>query len=57
MASKYLILREVAELARVSVSTVRHWIAEGRLHSIKPGKKRLVKKTELTRFLLNGEDQ
>ncbi len=44
-------LEEVAKLARVSVSTVRHWIKTGRLASIRPGRRRLVWRDELTRFL------
>lgn len=44
-------LEEVAKLARVSVSSVRHWIKTGRLASIRPGRRRLVWRDELTRFL------
>jgi excisionase family DNA binding protein len=44
-------LIEVARLARVSVSSVRHWIKSGRLASIRPGKRRLVRRAEFERFL------
>ena len=44
-------LEEVAQLARVSVSTVRHWIKTGRLASLRPGRRRLVQRSEFERFL------
>lgn len=44
-------LEDVAELARVSVSTVRHWIKTGRLASLRPGRRRLVQRAEFERFL------
>jgi excisionase family DNA binding protein len=44
-------LIEVARLARVSVSSVRFWIKSGRLASIRPGKRRLVRRAEFERFL------
>ncbi len=46
-----LLLTEVAAMARVSVSTVRHWIRVGRLASVRPGRRRMVFRTELERFL------
>jgi excisionase family DNA binding protein len=46
-------LDEVAQIARVSVSTVRHWIKVGRLVSVRPGRRRLVRRAELERFLGN----
>jgi len=47
-------LTEVARLARVSVSSVRFWIKSGKLESIRPGKRRLVRRAEFERFLASG---
>jgi len=49
--SDLLRLEDVAQLARVSVSTVRHWIKTGRLASLRPGRRRLVQRSEFERFL------
>ncbi len=51
MNGRYLLLEEVAATARVSVSTVRWWIAQGRLPSIRPGRRRLVAFSALATFL------
>lgn len=48
---KYLRLSEVAEYARVSPSTVRHWILTKKLPSVRPGKLRLVAQVELDAFM------
>lgn len=50
-SSDLLRLEEVAELARVSVSSVRHWIKTGRLASIRPGRRRMVRRVDFERFL------
>jgi len=52
-ANELLQLEEVAKLARVSVSTVRHWIKTGRLPSLRPGR-RLVRRADFDRFLVSG---
>jgi len=44
-------LADVARICLTSVSTVRHWIAMGRLKSIKPGRRRLVLRADLEEFL------
>jgi excisionase family DNA binding protein len=46
-----LLLEEVAREARVSVSTVRFWIAAKKLPSVRPGRRRLVKRADLNVFL------
>lgn len=46
-----LLLIEVADRARVSISTVRHWIRMGALSSVRPGRRRMVRSDELARFL------
>jgi excisionase family DNA binding protein len=51
---EFLQLDEVADIARVSVSTVRHWIKAGRLPSLRPGRRRLVRREDFERFLITG---
>ncbi len=51
MVSPFLLLTECAELARVPVSTVRHWISIGRLRSVRPGRRRMVRRDDLEAFL------
>lgn len=34
---EYLTVREAADLLRVSVPTIRRWIASGRLRAVRPG--------------------
>jgi excisionase family DNA binding protein len=53
---EFLLLEEVARECRASVSSVRYWIASGRLHSIRPGRRRLVSREALDRFLETGGD-
>ncbi|MDX2087849.1 MAG: helix-turn-helix domain-containing protein [Kofleriaceae bacterium] len=47
----YLLIDEVAALCRASPETVRFWIKKGRLRSIRPGRRRLIARAELRRFL------
>jgi excisionase family DNA binding protein len=46
-----LLLEEVARRCRAPLSSVRHWVRLGRLASIRPGRRRLVRRDELERFL------
>ena len=46
-----LILEEVAELTRAKLETVRFWIKQGRLRSLRPGRRRLVRRQDLEAFL------
>lgn len=48
---QFLFVTEVAAIARVSVGTVRHWIATGKLPSVKPGRRVLVRFAALQQFL------
>jgi excisionase family DNA binding protein len=48
---EYLLLDEIAAIARASVDTVRRWIRSGQLPSVKPGRRRLVRRGDLERFL------
>jgi excisionase family DNA binding protein len=50
-----LVLEEVAAVMRVPVSSVRYWIRKGRLQSLKPGRRVLVRRTELQDFLTRSE--
>lgn len=50
-AEVLLLLVEVAEICRVPVGTVRHWIRLGRLPSMKPGRRRMVRSEDLQLFL------
>jgi excisionase family DNA binding protein len=46
-----LTLREVAIHAKAPLRSVRKWIAEGRLRAIRPGRLRLVWRSDLDEFL------
>lgn len=50
-----LLVPEVAAFARVSIGTVRYWIATGRLPSLKPGRRVMVRLAALQQFLANAE--
>lgn len=46
-----LLLDEVAGICRVTIDTVRHWIQIGKLRSLRPGRRRLVRRVDLDSFL------
>jgi excisionase family DNA binding protein len=46
-----MLVEEVAREARVSLSTVHHWLRTGRLRSTRPGKRRLVARKDFERFV------
>jgi excisionase family DNA binding protein len=48
---RLLLLTEVAQITRAPVSTVRFWVATGKLQSIRPGRRRLVRSSDLACFL------
>lgn len=50
-APEYLTLPEVCAFCRSPIGTVRHWINSGRLPSYKPGRRVLVKRSDLDVFL------
>lgn len=52
--SSYLLLSEAAELARVSIDTARYWVRTGKLASVRPGRRRLVRRDVLEAFLERG---
>ena len=49
--TEFLYVDEIAELYRVPRSSVRYWISTGKLASIRPGKRRLVRREDLDRFV------
>lgn len=50
----FLLLAEVARITRAPVSSVRFWVATGRLPSIRPARRRLVRRSDLERFLASA---
>ena len=46
-----LTIPEVATVARAAESSVRHWLASGTLASVRPGRRRLVRRADLAAFL------
>jgi excisionase family DNA binding protein len=50
-APEMLNVVEGAAYARVSVSTLRHWLYTGRLRSVRPGRRRLIRRSDLESFL------
>jgi len=48
---RFMLLSEVARDARASISTVRHWLRTGRLPSVRPGRRRLVRRQDFERFM------
>jgi len=48
---EWYLLDEVARRCRAPLSSVRHWVRTGKLASIRPGRRRLVARSELERFL------
>jgi len=57
MSSPFLLLVEVAEETRTPLSTVRHWVASGKLASTRPGRRRLVRRTDLDAFLADKSSE
>jgi excisionase family DNA binding protein len=53
-STELLTLPEVAKILKVSLSTVRAWIREGRLRSVKVGHFRRVGPEDLTQFIHGG---
>jgi excisionase family DNA binding protein len=51
MKAEFLLLEEVAQEARVSVATVRYWIRTQKLPSVRPGRRRMIRREALTAFL------
>jgi len=52
--TRFLRVDEVAREARVSRSTVRHWLRVGRLPSVKLGKRRVVPRAAFEQMIATG---
>lgn len=52
---QFLLVPEVAALSRVSIGTVRLWIATGKLPRVKPGRRVMVRVSALQRLLSSSE--
>ncbi len=52
--TEFLLLDEVARCCRVPISTVRYWVAAAKLASVRPGRRRLVRRPDLDEFLRRG---
>lgn len=52
---RFLTIEECAAIARVSVSSVRHWLRTGKLRSVRPARRRLIDRQEFERFLSGGQ--
>lgn len=48
---RYLTLDEASATANTAVSTLRKWLADGRLTGYKPGRRLLVREDELVAFI------
>jgi excisionase family DNA binding protein len=48
---QYMTLKRAAEFADTPVPTLRHWIYRGKLKAYRPGRRVLVQKSDLVRFL------
>lgn len=51
MPTEYLLLEEVAREARVVLRTVRYWVWTKKLRSVRPGRRRMVRREDLDAFL------
>jgi excisionase family DNA binding protein len=52
--SSLLLLTEVAAYTRTTLNTVRYWVATGKLASVKPGRRRMVLRSDLEAFVASG---
>jgi excisionase family DNA binding protein len=50
-----LLIEEVAQIARVSVETVRFWLKTSKIPSIRPGRRRMIRREHLETFLAKGK--
>jgi excisionase family DNA binding protein len=48
---RFLTIEECAVEARISLSSLRHWLRVGKLKSIRPGRRRLIERIEFEAFL------
>ena len=55
MANQFLFLEEVAQLTRARLSCVRYWVRTGKLPSLRPGRRVMVRLDVLAKFLADSE--
>ncbi len=55
MEETMLTIQEVAKILRVSDSTLRRWIAEGKIKGLKFGRQWRFKSAEISQWLENGD--
>lgn len=55
MANELLFLEEVAQLTRARMSCVRYWVRTGKLPSLRPGRRVMVRRAALEKFLSDSE--
>jgi excisionase family DNA binding protein len=55
MPNELLFLEEVAELTRARLSCVRFWVRTGKLPSLRPGRRVMVRREALEKFLADAE--
>lgn len=48
---QYMLIAEVAQIARTSPDTVRAWLRSGRLPSVRPGRRRLIRRADFEQFM------
>jgi excisionase family DNA binding protein len=48
---QFFMLEEVSAYMRTPVSSIRQWIRDGKLPSVRPGRRRLVRVGDLKKFL------
>ncbi len=51
MAPDYMFVEEIAAVARVPRRSVYWWIATGKLPSVRPGRRRLVRRPDFDAFM------
>lgn len=51
MADPWLFLEEVADELRTSIGTVRYWVKAGKIRSYRPGRRRMVRRSDLEAFV------
>lgn len=52
---RYLTLAEAAEVCHTAPETVRHWIWQGKLKAYKPGRRVLVRESDLQAYIESRE--
>jgi excisionase family DNA binding protein len=50
-ANEYMLAEEVARELRVPVATLRWWVRTGKLRAIRPGRRLLIRRSDLEAFL------